>query len=109
MLLWILNLFFTCFLLFTCCFSKSTTLEAWNNELLDDEIVLNVKPSLWGSNDNRKISNPLVSLSSIMLRPKRNYASQKKYAFKEEFTFPVKPPSLWGAMITRKYPILPFR
>ena len=38
------------------------------SEVLDNETVFPVKPSLWGSHDNTKISNPLVSLSSIMLR-----------------------------------------
>ena len=38
---------------------------------------LPIKPLLWGSHDNTKITNPLVSLSSIMLCPQKKLCPKK--------------------------------
>ena len=69
--------------------------ECVQSELLDNEIVFPLKPSLWGSHDNTKISNPLVSLSSIMLRPQKKLCVQSEL-LDDATVFPVKS-SLWGS------------
>ena len=65
------------------------------SEVLDNETVFPVKPSLWGSHDNTKISNHLVSLSSIMLRPQKKLCVQSEL-LDDEIVFRVKP-LLWGS------------